>query len=869
MGNEISKSIKYENISLKSEKIFTNQTVTYNESSVFKPIKKHNKECQDSKLIEDTLLSHFFFQNLEKQARTEIIKELSLIFIEKGKTIFPEGSVGNFFYIIKEGTIEVSVQNTGLKKTLKAGECFGEISLLFNTTRTATIKTLSDVFLWYIERKNFNKITEHIAHISFEETKKVVQNVPLLSILDHDKKIILTNHLYKMTLNAGTKILTKHAKPVCVFFIKEGEVNIVNEKDNKLIRTLKKYDYFGERSILTNSMRSFSAITKTKCQIYALSLNSIAKILGNNTSMIREHILLSLLKHAFLKSNAFKKFNVKLLEQVFHLFKLVNYTREASVYKEGTKVSSKITVLIDGSLINAKTRKIVFERGTLLFDEAIFTNNTNAKLDYDLLAQPDCLILEADTSAVLNFFNLSMKDLIARSSLIEQLRKVNIFKNLTQKKLESISNKIKIEKIKKGENVITQGEEGTKFYIIKSGKVDIFVNDKYIRTMNENEYLGERALFFEEKRSATAKANSDVEVFYLDKGDFMSVIQDNLKEFLRNRLCLQDNTVQLSDLMFYDLLGSGSYGMVSLVKSKKNNYYYAIKNISTKQILHEQLHSNLELERSILLQIDHPFIVKLVKTLKDKKYVYFLMEYIQGKELFDVIREIGLLNKFQTQFYSASMMLAVEYLHERRFIFRDIKPENIMVLKNGYIKLIDFGTAKKITEDKAATIIGTPHYMAPEVILGDGYSFQVDFWSIAICMYEFMCGAVPFGENAEEPMDVYLAVINDPLQFPPYCKDRDFKHLMQLMLTKNQLSRYSKLGQISSHVWFQTFNWDDLISMNMHPAFIPSMGETKGKGKPVEFVDYVKQCKEWEPYDEPQDVTKEQKTIFENWLEKF
>ena len=136
------------------------------------------------------------------------------------------------------------------------------------------------------------------------------------------------------------------------------------------------------------------------------------------------------------------------------------------------------------------------------------------------------------------------------------------------------------------------------------------------------------------------------------------------------------------------------------------------------------------------------------------------MDYIKGKELFDVIREIGLLNKFQAQFYGASLMLAVEYLHERKFIFRDIKPENVMVLENGYIKLIDFGTAKAI-KDKTSTIIGTPHYMAPEVILGDGYSFQVDFWSIAICIYEFICGAVPFGETAEEPMDVYLSIINE------------------------------------------------------------------------------------------------------------
>jgi cGMP-dependent protein kinase len=278
--------------------------------------------------------------------------------------------------------------------------------------------------------------------------------------------------------------------------------------------------------------------------------------------------------------------------------------------------------------------------------------------------------------------------------------------------------------------------------------------------MNENEYLGERALFFKEPRSATATAKGDVEVFFLEKEDFIQVIEQNLKEYLLSRLYLQDNTVQLNDLIFYDVLGSGNYGTVSLVKNKKNNYYYAIKNISNKQILYSQIHENLLLERSILLQIDHPFIVKLVKSLKDQNYVYFLMDYIKGKELFDVIRDIGLLSKFQTQFYGASMMLAVEYLHERKFIYRDIKPENVMVLENGYIKLIDFGTAKAIT-DKTSTIIGTPHYMAPEVILGDGYSFQVDFWSIAICIYEFVCGAVPFGETAEEPMDVYLSIINE------------------------------------------------------------------------------------------------------------
>jgi len=106
---------------------------------------------------------------------------------------------------------------------------------------------------------------------------------------------------------------------------------------------------------------------------------------------------------------------------------------------------------------------------------------------------------------------------------------------------------------------------------------------------------------------------------------------------------------------------------------------YALKTVSKNQIDQEQLHSNLDMERKILLQIDYPFIMKLVKSLKDKEGIYFLMEFIRGKELWDVIREIGLMNKSQTQFYGCSLLIAMDYLHNRKFVYRDIKPENAMV----------------------------------------------------------------------------------------------------------------------------------------------------------------------------------------------
>ena len=172
-----------------------------------------------------------------------------------------------------------------------------------------------------------------------------------------------------------------------------------------------------------------------------------------------------------------------------------------------------------------------------------------------------------------------IKRTIRKKFSYESLKKINLFKSFSIDKIELLSQRIKIKKIPNGKNLITQGEEGTRFYIIKSGKVDIFVKKNYIRTMNENEYLGERALFFKEPRSATATAKGDVEVFFLEKEDFIQVIEQNLKEYLLSRLYLQDNTVQLNDLVFYNILGTGNYGQVCLVKSKKNNYYYAIKNI--------------------------------------------------------------------------------------------------------------------------------------------------------------------------------------------------------------------------------------------------------------------------------------------------
>lgn len=205
----------------------------------------------------------------------------------------------------------------------------------------------------------------------------------------------------------------------------------------------------------------------------------------------------------------------------------------------------------------------------------------------------------------------------------------------------------------------------------------------YVRSISDNGYFGERALFFKESRSATAIASGEVDVFYLEDKDFLSILEPSLKDYLYNRFYLQDSSIEIKDLDYLKDIGKGSFGSVSLVMNRKNKHLYALKCMSKSHIDYENLHANVNLEKSILLKIDHPFIVKLVKTLKDNwKYVFFLLEYVRGKELFDVIRDIGFLNDDQNKFFSGSMLLAVDYLHERKIIYRDIKPENVIVCEN-------------------------------------------------------------------------------------------------------------------------------------------------------------------------------------------
>jgi cGMP-dependent protein kinase len=222
-----------------------------------------------------------------------------------------------------------------------------------------------------------------------------------------------------------------------------------------------------------------------------------------------------------------------------------------------------------------------------------------------------------------------------------------------------------------------------------------------------------------------------------------------------------------------------------------------------------------------MISINHPFIVKLVKTLKKDNWVFLLEEYISGKNFGEYLdNRKHKQNIYETKFYSAILFEIISYLNKRKIIHRDIKPSNIMISYNGYLKLIDFGTSRKI-KNYSETIIGTPNFIAPEVLLGKGYSFPCDYWSIGVCIYYIYFGTLPFGNNAIELVDIYKEIIEKEPEYPinsPF----EIKNLISGLLCKKVTQRINSLDKAQSQNIFKDFPWDDLIKFKVKPFYIPN-----------------------------------------------
>lgn len=381
-----------------------------------------------------------------------------------------------------------------------------------------------------------------------------------------------------------------------------------------------------------------------------------------------------------------------------------------------------------------------------------------------MIAQPDCISLESDFDILLKnvtkFPNSNGNSkFLDISKRINYLKKIYVFKNLSEQKLIALAKLLKKKKFMPEEIIVQEDTIGDRFFLINRGKVRIFRNNKTIRELEKGNYFGEISLLNKENRTASVSSVDNSSCYILTKEDFLSIIDQSVLDLIKSKIYLQDTSILLNELFYIKFLGKGKFGNVSLVHNKKN--LYAIKAISRKLVDKKKSLSKYFLtEKRIMQSIDHPFISRFVKPLKNENFCFFLLEFINGDNLDNYLRiKSNIRDVFETKFYIATLLYIVDYLHKKLISHRDLKPCNIMIDGLGYLKVIDFGTSK-IINDFTHTIIGTPHYIAPEILIGKGYSLTTDYWSIGICMYEIFYGIYPFGNTANDIMEVYKDIVH-------------------------------------------------------------------------------------------------------------
>lgn len=294
------------------------------------------------------------------------------------------------------------------------------------------------------------------------------------------------------------------------------------------------------------------------------------------------------------------------------------------------------------------------------------------------------------------------------------------------------------------------------------------------------------------------------------------------------------------------LISNGAYGAVYLVRHKQLNERYAMKKIKKHNLILRNQLQQVFTERDIMIFTDNPFVVALVCTFETKKYLCMVMEYVEGGDVATLIKNMGPLPLDMARIYFAETTLAVEYLHSYGIIHRDLKPDNLLITSMGHIKLTDFGLSKvglmnlttnfyegnytkkdhycKEFNDKQ--VFGTPQYLAPEVILRQGYGKAVDWYSMGIILYEFLTSFPPF--NGNTPEELFANVISGEIIWPEGDDElvympEDAKHLITGLLKHDPLERLGASGaiEVKDHPFFATIDWDNLLRIKAD--FIPQL----------------------------------------------
>ncbi|KAG1954656.1 cGMP-dependent protein kinase [Pimephales promelas] len=488
-----------------------------------------------------------------------------------------------------------------------------------------------------------------------------------------------------------------------------------------------------------------------------------------------------LIKEAILENDFMKNLELSQIQEIVDCMYPVEYDKESCIIKEGD-VGSLVYVMEDGKVeVTKEGMKLCTMGPGKVFGELAILYNCTRTATVQTLTNVKLWAIDRQC-----FQTIMMRTgLIKHAEYTEFLKSVPTFQGLSEEIISKLADVLEETHYSDGEYIIRQGARGDTFFIISKGKVNVTREDPpngtpvYLRSLGKGDWFGEKALQGEDIRTANVVSAEAVTCLVIDRDSFKHLIgglddvsskgydDAGTKAKYEAENAFFSN-LKLVDFNIIDTLGVGGFGRVELVQLKsEETKTFAMKILKKRHIVDTRQQEHIRSEKQIMQEAHSEFIVRLYRTFKDSKYIYMLMEACLGGELWTILRDRGSFEDSTTRFYTACVVEAFAYLHSKGIIYRDLKPENLILDHRGYAKLVDFGFAKKIGFGKKTwTFCGTPEYVAPEIILNKGHDISADYWSLGILMYELLTGSPPF--SGPDPMKTYNIILRgiDMIEFP-------------------------------------------------------------------------------------------------------
>jgi len=723
------------------------------------------------------------------------------------------------------------------------------------------------------------------------ETMQVLKNIPVISSLSQKELVKMSNKLQKQSFKKGEHMMKFGEEGDKFYLIISGKTEVQSKEGVKL-NVLGAGEYVGEQSLLNAKPRNANIICLQDTETLVMDKKTFDSVLGSQSkAKFKAHgnkrgaVLTAFKLDEDEKGDADdekrERPDDKRVEWLLGCLKdnllfqplTENERRDIakSFYRE--KVEKGFELIKQGDL-NGQTFYVV-EKGNfaiILGDTQVATYKPTwcfGELALMYNSRRAATVKAMDEAVV---WTMQQKDFRKRRMQTRQeinkkrvgwIKKVPLFKHLTALELGNIQGAMEEKSYPKDHVLIKQGEQGDRFYVIRSGKLKWSTEAGESGERGIGEYIGERALITNQPRAATVTCIEPCKLLEVGQKDFQELLgslstqmkkridneEDVTADFLqrietqrankegrpkrgptvkKRGSALIKGICKLKDLETIGVLGKGAFGTVTLVVDPRSKKSYALKAIKKSQIAELGQQDHIVNEKDVMLLMDNDFLVNLRGTYKDKYRVYFLLDVCLGGELFTILRKRRYFDEDTSRFYAGCVIEAFDYMHSNDIIYRDLKPENLVLDEKGFLKVTDFGFAKKIT-DKTYTLCGTPDYLAPEIVTGQGHGKGVDWWTLGILIYEMLASFPPFFDD--QAIETYRKIVKGKVKFPRYFT-QSAKDIIKAFLKNKPTRRLGVLfngdvDKIRVHPWFSTFAWKNLKEFKYLPPIIPRIKNAK------------------------------------------